>query len=410
MLDKFFYFCKGYLILKLSEHSKERFLNLCKSRKIEIIDIVDINDTFYCKMSCADYRNIRPMIHKTKCYPKIEKKIGMPFVMRKIKNRTGVFLGVFLGFFFLYQCTERIWYIDVQGGFYHTRQQLVQMLKEELGIQAGMAGNCVDCTEAEKQIRLYYNEIGWVSVEKRGCNLYIRLNESVMPKEVPATEEPCHIVAEKDGIVRGIEVLSGTPNVRNGEFVKEGDVLISGIVPVIGDYEEVKALYPVGAKGKVYIETDFTYCAVYPLLYEEKIETGRKNGVGFYWNEMKLFSYIPRYSEGKYDIMTFDMVPFVFRDFEVPFLIRIYETKSYMTTIKHLEEKEAEEKARSAYRRFLTDWETQGIRLINEQSQTKTGDGRCTMNASGVVCGNFISYQEILEEEWKIDEYYGDNP
>ena len=411
MFEKLFLFCKGYLVLRLEESSKGRLLNLCKARKIEIIDIVSINNTVFCKMTCENYLKIKPLVRKTGCWPKIEKKVGIPFGLKKIKARKGLIAGGILGIFLLVQCTERIWHIDVQGGFLHTKSQIVQVLKSEMEAYGGISRNRVDCAEIERQLRLMYHEIGWVSVEKRGCNLYVKLNESTMPKQTNKTEVPCHIVAEKDGIVRGIEVISGMAQVENGDVVSAGDILISGIVSVVGDYDELIRNKPVGAEGAVNIETDFSYRSLYPMEYDEKTWIEAKNGIGFFWFHKKLFSFIPRYSEGKYDIITFDMVPFVFRDFEVPFRIRKYKIKAYELTAKRMSEEEAKEKAETEYRLFLEDWEEQGIKIIKESFSVEVNGTLCEATADGIVQGNFISYQEIRKEEWQTEhEYSGDNP
>ena len=75
-------------------------------------------------------------------------------------------------------------------------------MQQKLGIYGGVPENSVDCFDVEKRLRLDYNEIGWISVEKRGCFLFVRLNESTMPDIPEKREEPCHIIAAQDGIVR----------------------------------------------------------------------------------------------------------------------------------------------------------------------------------------------------------------
>lgn len=410
MLEKIFLFCKGYVIVKIEEAAKERFLNLCKAKEIEIIDIVSVNSSIYGKMTGKDYLKIKPIVKKTHCCPSIQKKVGLPFVSRKLQKRKGILVGVCLSLFLLLQLTGRIWYIDVTGGFVHTREQIVQLLKTDMQVYAGMGSEAADCMEIEERIRLIYNEIGWVSVEKKGCNLYIRLNESVMPDIPEMQEKICHVVAEKDGVVRKIEVISGIAQVHVGDTVKKGDILISGIMPMVGDYDELIENRPVGAKGNVYIESEFSYHVVYSMQKEEKTETGQRKGVALFFKEQKLFSYIPRYSEGKYDIITTDIVPFVFLDFQVPFLIRIYQLRSYETEIKKVAISEAERKAQTAWEAFLSDWRAQGVEIRKEAFSVETDAAQCKASGSGIALGNFISYREIKSEEWMIDdEYSGDN-
>jgi len=409
MVEKLFLFCKGYVIVEITADSKERFLNLCKAKEIEIIDIVSINSSIYGKISCRDYLKIKPVVKKTKCRPRLKRKVGLPFVSRSVLKRKGLITGVFCFFVILTQLTGRLWYIDVQGGFLHTREQVVQILRNEMKVYAGIGNDAADCTEIEEKLRLIYNEIGWVSVEKKGCNLYVRINESVMPQIPQEQKEPYHIIAEKDGIVKKLEVLSGIAQVHVGDEVKKGDILISGIVPMVGDYDELLENRPVGAIGNVYIESDFTYQTVYPMTYQEKKETGSRFGIAFFFKEKKLFSYIPRYSVGKYDIISTDIIPFVFRDFRAPFFIRIYVVRAYETEVTQLKEAEAKEKAVAAWNDFLTDWRDQGVEISEEAISVEIGAHQCRATGRGVVLGNFISYQEIQDEEWKIDDEYSGN-
>ena len=285
MLEKLFYFLQGYLILELCGDSKERFINLCKNKEIEIIQIFLINDRWYCKIKCRDYKKIRPYIKKTGCISKIKSKIGLPFLWRRVKKRKGLLLGGALFLFIITQCSGRIWYIGVEGGFLHTREQMTQVMKEELGVYGGILGKQVDCFEIEKKLRLDYNEIGWISVEKRGCRLFVMLNESTMPKQVETREEPSHIIASQDGIVRKIEVMAGIPQVKVGDEVKKGDILISGVVPIMGDYEDLIRNNPVAAEGAVYIESEFSYTARHSMVYEKKNFQKERLGLEFfYWN------------------------------------------------------------------------------------------------------------------------------
>ena len=411
MLEKLFYYFQGYLILELCGDSKERFINLCKNKEIEIIQIFLINNVWYCKMRCRDYKKIRSFIKKTGCLSKIKEKRGFPFFLRKMKQRKGLILGSILFWMIITQCSGRIWHIGVEGGFLHTREQIMRVMEEELGIYGGISENQINCFEIEKKLRLDYNEIGWISVEKRGCRLYISLNESTMPAQAATREEPSHIIAEQDGIVRKIEVLAGIPQVKPGDEVKEGDVLISGVIPIVGDYDELIRKEPVAAQGAVYLESEFSYNARYSMEYEQKMFEKERYGLEFFLFGKKIFSYMPRYSEGKYDIMSIDIVPYAFEDYKAPVLFRKYRLLKYDTELVQQTEKEISSKARKEWEKFLADWGAQGVQIIRADISPVVKQKVCYVTGSITACGNFISYQEILEEEWKIeDEHSGDNP
>ncbi len=411
VVEKLLYYMQGYLILEICGDSKERFINLCKNKEIEIIQIFLINNVWYCKVRCKDYKKIKLFAKKTGCRGKIKEKRGFPFLINALKKRKGLLIGSILFFVILMQCTGRIWHISVDGGFLHTREQIMQVMREELGVYGGVHGKQVDCFEIEKRLRLDYNEIGWISVEKRGCRLYIRLNESTMPKQRGAREEPSHIIAEQDGIVRKIEVLAGIPQVKVGDEVKKGDILISGIIPIVGDFDELVRNEIVAAEGAVYLESEFSYNAKYSMVYEQKNFKKERLGLEFFLFGRKLFSYIPRYSEGKYDIMSIDVVPYTFDDFNVPVLIKKYSIMQYETESVEMSEAEVKDKAKSGWESFLADWEDQGVRVIKANFSPVIKQKVCYVTGAVTACGNFISYQEILKEEWKIeDEHSGNNP
>ncbi len=411
MLEKLFLFLKGYIILELCGESKERFINLCKNKEIEIIHIFSINNTWFCKLHSRDYKTVRSFLSKTGCRTKIRKKCGMPFLLRQLGQRKGLILGCVLFFLIITQCSDRIWNIEVEGGFLHTREQLLQVLKEELQVYGGVPGGQVDCFEIEKRLRLDYSEIGWISVEKKGCRLSVMLNESVMPRQAEVPEEPCHIVAAQDGIVKRMEVLAGIPVVKIGDEVKKGDILISGVVPIVGDYDALLRNQPVAAVGSVWLESDFSYQADYFTVYQQKNFTKEKVGLEIFLFGRKLFSYIPRYSEGEYDIITTDIVPYAFEDYQAPVLLRKYCCMTYEPEQIKMTEAEIHERSEELWQAFLTDWEAQGVEIINAQYATELRRNKCRITGTVKACGNFISYQEILEEEWKgNDEYSGDNP
>ena len=411
MLEKLFLFLKGYIILELCGESKERFINLCKNKEIEIIHIFSINNVWFCKLRSQDYKKVRSFLSKTGCRTKIRKKCGLPFLLRELGQRKGLVIGSIWFLLIVTQCAGRIWNIEVEGGFLHTREQLLQVLEEELQVYGGVPGDQVDCFEIEKRLRLDYSEIGWISVEKKGCRLFVMLNESVMPKQAEIPETPCHIVAAQDGIVKRLEVFSGVPVVKAGDEVKKGDILISGIVPIVGDYDAVLRNQPVAAVGSVWLESEFSYQAEYATVFQQKNFIKEKNGLEIFLFGRKLISYIPRYSEGEYDIITTDIVPYAFEDYQAPVFFRKYRCMGYELEQKKMTEVEIEKKSEELWQSFLTDWEAQGVEIIHAQYTTELRRNKCMITGNVKACGNFISYQEILEEEWMLNnEYSGDNP
>ena len=63
----FFRYLKGYVRVRLTGYSPERFLNLCKSRHVEIWELQ--NNGFYYEMnvSIRDFRKLKRSINTSVC-------------------------------------------------------------------------------------------------------------------------------------------------------------------------------------------------------------------------------------------------------------------------------------------------------------------------------------------------------
>ena len=62
-LIKFF---RGFLLVRLSGYSPERFLNLCSNHDILIWDLKNQNGCYEFHISIAGYRRLKPLLKKNK--------------------------------------------------------------------------------------------------------------------------------------------------------------------------------------------------------------------------------------------------------------------------------------------------------------------------------------------------------
>ena len=69
-------------------------------------------------------------------------------------------------------------------------------------------------------------------------------------------EDPCDLVSDVTGTITYIMVRQGIPKVKKGEEIQQGQVLVSGRVPVIGDDEQEISAFYVQSQGEILAETD----------------------------------------------------------------------------------------------------------------------------------------------------------
>lgn len=64
---------KGYVYVRLSGYAPERFLNLCGSRDILIWNLKSIADGYEFCISVAGFKQLRPILKKTRTHIRIIK-------------------------------------------------------------------------------------------------------------------------------------------------------------------------------------------------------------------------------------------------------------------------------------------------------------------------------------------------
>ena len=113
------------------------------------------------------------------------------------------------------------------------------------------------------------DSIEWLEIDVDGMIVNIRVEErKELSEEVK--DDYCHIVAKNGGIITSIYTSRGTSLVSINDYVKKGDILISGEIKL---NEEVRG--DVCANGKVYAEVWYKVNTSFPLEYIETKETGK---------------------------------------------------------------------------------------------------------------------------------------
>lgn len=266
---------KGYLRVRLTGFAPERFINLCSNHNILIWDLKYVNGAYEFFITVKGYRQIRPFVKKSKTRLGILEKFGLPFFLYRNRKRKVFFLGILFFWMILYTLSIFVWDIHIEGNYTYTEDVLVDYLKEQ-DIRHGMLRWNVDCEEIKNMLRNEYMEITWVSAQVSGTRLIIQVKENYGLLNVPERDqEPCDIVAEKDGIITEIITRSGVAQVKPGDVVTKGQLLVSGAVPITNDAEEVVTTRYVHSDATIRAKTVYGYEDSFPVLHSERIYTGK---------------------------------------------------------------------------------------------------------------------------------------
>lgn len=416
MLKKIYRWLQGYLFITLKGTEIERFLNLCNSKEIKLWGLVHRNNEYLCYMMLSNYKQIRPIARKSKVTPYIRKRYGLPFSIQRGRKRKGFLIGIGLFCAIVYILSLYIWDISIEGGYKHTEEELLSYL-ETIDVYSGTKISQIDCPDIEESLRREFSDIGWVSAEILGTQLVVRIVETSVPSleedKLGTNLENANIVATKNAIIVGIITRKGMPQVTIGSIVKAGDVLISGIVPVIGDNDVLLENKLVVAEGNVLCRTFYEYEDSFSLDYSYQEYTGEsKIGHEFYLFGRKIFSYSPSNSYDQCDIISEVKTLKLLRNFYLP----IRHTKSTVSEYKVQQATytyaEANEIANRKLLRYIENLKKSGVTIIENQVTVSIEDDRCIATGKIIVEEAAWKYEGINDNEWRsteTDEYSGNN-
>ena len=259
----------GYLRISIEGYYIERFINVCKNNKIAIWNLKrdkEINLEF--NIGVRDFKEICKIAKKTRCKVKIERKKGLPFLLHRYKKRKIFILLLIIIVALIMLSSNFVWNVEISEENNNVLENIEQDLKEA-GLETGKLKSKIDTKEIINKIRLKREDIAWMGIELKGTNAIVKLVKAEEKPEIINEEEYCNIVSDKEGIITKINAQSGTANVKVGDTIKQGDVLINGWME--GKYTGIRYVH---AKGE--IEAKVWYTKHKKILYNttERRETG----------------------------------------------------------------------------------------------------------------------------------------
>ena len=208
----------------------ERFLNICRNKKIYLQELHRENSTYIkAKILKSDFREIAYIAKKTKCKVKIEKKSGVPFFISKYRKRKVFAVAILVIAIFIFTMTKFIWNIEVNGNEKISSEEVVNLVNE-YGIKIGKFKSNIDTEKISTLIRLKREDLSWIGITIKGTNAIITVEETTEKPEIIDKNEICNIVATKDAVISKLVVQNGTPRVVEGDTVKAGDILVEGVM------------------------------------------------------------------------------------------------------------------------------------------------------------------------------------
>ena len=254
----------GYVYVVIEGFYIEKVINSCQKNNINLLNMKRANSTLiYADIPVKEFKNIARIVKKNKCKIKIKQKKGLPFLLNKYKKRKVFVIALILVLVALISLSKFVWNIEIVGNNTIASNEIMDIIKQE-GLEIGKLKSKINPNDIVEKIRLKRADISWVGIKISGTNVRIEVVESDLAPKVIDKNEYCNIVATKDAMIEKIYAQNGTLQVKEGDVIKKGTVLVAGWLE--GKYTGTRYVHATGkVTGKVwYSETAKVY-------YKQKI-------------------------------------------------------------------------------------------------------------------------------------------
>lgn len=277
-----------YKLLIVGKNPK-RFLDNLISLKISLYDVKLTDKELTIVVDLDDYNKILKL--KTSYKIKVIDYYGLVKYENILKKYNVFFICLIIGLVLIKVLSSIIFDIDIEHPKSEIRELVLADL-EEFGISKYHFKVSYD--EKEKIIKKILHKetdrLEWLEIDSIGTKYVVKVEERI--KNDPKIDNTFqHIVAKKDAMILQIEASSGEIKVSKNDYVKKGDILISGFITK--DEEIKKKVKAVGTVyGEVWYQAEITLPKVYKEIKYTK-NSKKKFQVKFLSHDFLLFDFKP---------------------------------------------------------------------------------------------------------------------
>lgn len=256
LIIKLIRFIVGYVTFAAYGGFPERFVNLCTKNKIPLWNMKKDKNSITADTTAEGYKSVRASAKNSGVRVKILKKHGLPFFIHKNRRRIGLLAGFAAAIITVSFLSTMIWSVSVSGNKTLSDEDVLAAF-ETVGVCVGARRSSISPSDAAYEAKKLLPKIAWASVNIKGSRAEIVVSELNEAPEFPDDTTPCNIIAREDGTVMGVEATVGVAQVKKGDAVLKGDLLISGITENLDKTYNLKA-----ARGKVHalVHKEITAC------------------------------------------------------------------------------------------------------------------------------------------------------
>ncbi len=394
-------YIRGYLRIRVSGFSPERFMNLCSNKGILLWNIVREGDVYYMNVNLKGFWSLKPIVKKSGTRVAILEKYGLPFFIPKLFKRKVFVGGLLLAVAFWIWSSFYIWDIELAGN-YQITEDVFQSFLENSQVTVGMRKDALDIGQLEKEIRRQFAQITWTSVKLSGTRLHIDIKENDAPITIETKKETdgTDLISDYEGTIVSMIVRSGVPKVTIGDTVEAGAVLVEGKVPIYNDDSTLRGYFYVDADADIVLEHTRSFAESLPFDYIKKEYTGREKTNYYLRVGSSEWGFADKKPFLVYDSVIRESRPLILEKLSIPIYWGSNTNREYQNVEHEYTLKEAQELLKEKLVLFLTSLEEKGVQIIEKDVKIDTD------SSSWVISGEFLVQEPVgvVQETVRADQ------
>lgn len=181
------------------------------------------------------------------------KSFGLLSFILKVFRRLGITFGILFSIILFLILNQFIFKIEITGNDKVSRQEIINFLDENFDLKFKHSVNTKDI---ELAIQSNFDKVSLTSVITKGSTIVINIKEKLDSDILNTTLTP--MIACYDGKITEIKLSQGTLNVKVGQTVKKGDVLVYPyIIDSAGNKKDI--LPQASIMAKIWVEGSIYY-------------------------------------------------------------------------------------------------------------------------------------------------------
>ncbi len=389
-MNRLYAFLRGYVCLEVHRETQDlaAFWNCLSDLNILFWDLRQSEEKLTCcilKKDACRLAKQAPFLCVT-----VQKEEGLPRLLFRYRRRFGILLGGLLCMGILWLSGQFVWRIEVSGNETLTQSEIEAGL-ESLGCKVGSYLPSMNFFDLSKAFLLQESRISWVSVQRDGNVVSVRLKEKESLEQTQ--EQPLsNLVATEDGIIVSTALGAGQCMVSPGDVVRKGELLVSGLC------ENKTGTYTLtGAQGKVLAKVEREILVEIPLTQThtvQKTEKKREKMIKIFGKTVKISKKSGNFN-AKYGTIIREKDVLLFDRILLP--IHITETEYFLTEemCVTVEEKDALSVAQTQLQTLLSDLGKNATILSQSEVTQTVSETMLTLRVCVVCITDIAAPQQI---------------